>query len=143
MVFYQQPRGEIYGRVACLLQVFVVGCVWMMEVLPAMHVDKLRFIHERDVHATTTLTAGLATSLPKAFLLIVEAICFGFPVYFFGGYRDGLSYVYVYLLVLYLSMLLNMFMAHLVCLLSPSSRTSIVVYSVRLALILCTFMSPI
>ena len=130
-MFYNQPEGEIYGRIACLLQVYVVGCVWMMEILPELHADKMRFVHEREVNLTTTLTACLSAQLPMSFMLILETISFGIPLYYFAGYRPGVSYVVTFLLILYLSMVLNSYMAHLIVLTTPSARTSIVIYSVR------------
>lgn len=102
----------------------------MMEILPVMHMDKARFKHERDVHATNAWTGCLSSGIAVSFILLIDAMAFGLPVYFFGGYRDGVSHVITFLAVLYLSMLLNLYAAQFICLVTPSARTSIVAYSV-------------
>jgi hypothetical protein len=131
-VFYDLAEGDVFSRLAMFLQVYVVGCIWMTELVPAFQHDSLIYLHEIQINATDVVSAGLVMGAPVVLGLILPVLSFGAPIYFLSDLRRNLYHIFMFFVALYMSMLSNLFLAQLTAVSTNSPVSAMIIYPVGL-----------
>jgi hypothetical protein len=128
IVFYDLDFDDEFGRMALFLQVYVVSSLWISELLPDIHMEKSILIRERESNATNSFISLLVMGAPVIVNLIISSICFSVPIYNLANLRGGFMHHCLFALILYVSVVGNLFMAYAVAFFTPSYRSSVTLY---------------
>jgi hypothetical protein len=99
---------------------FVVTCVWVIEIVPGLHEEKVIFYRERAALATTTFATWFSMGLPMLFMSLIICVAFTLPAYFLSGLRTGVTHYLVYFSVLYLGVIVHILMQYLTAGITPN-----------------------
>jgi hypothetical protein len=94
--------------------------VWVIEIVPGLHEEKIIFYRERSAHATTTVATWLSMGLPMFFMSAIICLAYTLPAYYLSALRPGLGHYLIYFLVLYLGMVVHILLQYLTAGLTPN-----------------------
>ncbi len=112
--------GDYLSRLSLFAGVYIFNTVWIVETIPSLHEEKLIFYRERDSKATTTFASWVTIGVQLAALAALFDLLLIIPIYFLSELRLGAGYFVIFYLAVYLNMLANLYIMHLVAALTPN-----------------------
>jgi hypothetical protein len=128
IVFYDLDHSDEFGRMALFLQVYVVSSLWISELLPDIHIEKSILLQERASNATNSIVSLLVLGVPVTLNLVISSISFSIPIYYMTNLRNDAKHFTLFVLILYIATLGNLFMAYAVAFFTKSYLSSVTIY---------------
>jgi hypothetical protein len=100
---------------------YIANTVWLVELIPALHEDKVLFYRECDAQATSVVASWLSMGLVTAAATFVFDLLHCLPIYLLSGLFLSVRHFVIYLMAVYLLVVANMCLDHLIAAFSPSS----------------------
>jgi hypothetical protein len=102
--------------------------VWVIEIVPGLHEEKIIFYRERAANATSTFSSWISIGLPTLFMSFIICAAFGLPAYYLSGLRPDLTHFVIYLSVLYLNVVIHIMIQYLCAALTPNAMIHTLIF---------------
>jgi hypothetical protein len=99
---------------------FIACIVWLIEITPGIHEDRLIFYRERAANATSNFASWVAMGIPMIAVSSVVCMIFCIPVYLLADLRSGWEHFWIFYLFLFLLMVTHVLLQYLVASVTPS-----------------------
>lgn len=99
---------------------YIATVVWLIEITPGVHEDRLIFYRERSANATSNFASWIAMGLPMIAVSSVVCVFYCVPVYWLAGLRGGVHHFLVFYLGIYVLMIFHVLLQYFVAALTPS-----------------------
>lgn len=107
---------------------FVATCVWVIEIVPGLHDERIIFYRERAANATTTFATWLSMGLIMSIMALFICVTFAIPAYFLSGFTLRASQFLVYLCILYLGVIIHLNIQYLCAGFTPNPMIHTLVF---------------
>jgi ABC-type multidrug transport system ATPase subunit len=108
---------------------FIATCVWVIEIVPGLHEEKIIFYRERAANATSTFASWVSMGLPTILMSFVICVAFSLPAYYLSGLRPDISHFVIYLLILYLGVVIHITMQYLCAAMTPNAMIHTLIFN--------------
>ena len=137
-------------RLGLFLTVYLLTSMWMTEFVPTFHLEKVIFYRERESNATTTFSSWMTFGLLHLPLLYIAVVILTLPVYLLADLNDGkesadegnteegeeetgddgtlLSHYLIFSTTVYLGLIANLFLCHLLVYFTPNHMIHILIH---------------
>ena len=118
-LLWRQTEGFL-SIISFFFASFIATCVWVIEIVPGLHEEKIIFYRERAANATSTFASWVSMGLPTILMSFVISFAFAMPAYYLSGLRPDISHFVIYLLVVYLGVIIHIMIQYLCASLTPN-----------------------
>lgn len=112
--------NDYLERISLFVACYIMNTVWLVEIIPTLHEDKVMFYRERDASATSTTASWITQGLPTAACALVFDMIFCVPVYAISRLNRSVESFLFFFVVVYVLMLANLYIQQLIAAVTPS-----------------------
>ena len=99
---------------------YIATIVWLIEITPGIHDDRILFYRERASNATTNFASWVAMGLPMMGVSSVVCLLYCIPVYLLADLRSGWLHFGLFYIFLYIQVVAHVLLQYLIAALTPS-----------------------
>jgi hypothetical protein len=111
---------DFISKISYFFACFVATIVWLIEIVPGIHEEKLIFYRERAAKATTTFASWIAMGLPMIAISSFICLLFSIPAALIGGLQSDIEHFLKFFLIIYLGVIIHIAIQYLCAAISPS-----------------------
>jgi hypothetical protein len=112
--------NDYLERIALFVACYIMNTVWLVEIIPTLHEDKVMFYRERDASATSTMASWITQGLCTAACALIFDFLFCIPVYALSRLNRSVENFFFFFAVVYALMLANLYVQQLIAAVTPS-----------------------
>jgi hypothetical protein len=114
-------EGQFLQRISLFFVSYAATNIWLIEIAPGLHEEKLLFYRERHAKATSNLASWIAMGFPLVLSALFFTLVFSIPVYCISGLRTGSRNFFSFFFAMYLGMISNLCLQYLLAMSTPNS----------------------
>ena len=119
---------DYLSKISFFFASFIATCIWVIEIVPGIHEEKLIFYRERAAKATTTFTSWISMGLPMILMSFIICVVYSVPAYLLAGLRGDITHFLIYLLTLYLGIVIHILLQYLTAGISPNQMIHTLIF---------------
>ncbi len=128
LAFSGLEAGQFLTRISLFITSYICCNLWLIEIAPALHTEKIIYYRERHAKATTPFATWVSKEIPLAIASLIFTLCYCVPIYYISGLRSGFVHFLNFYFILYLSVISNLVLQNLIANCTPNTAIHTLLY---------------